>query len=115
MDNLFGFLDMLGNYDERRVDRYENDEILVSTVEVTDGDKPFETAIKHPEYGKTGAMIIVEKYDTVEQAQKGHTKWVELVKTDTLPDTLVDCQNAAVSKLINAENLTYTRKKKKEK
>lgn len=94
--------DMLGNYEQRKVNLYRKDSLFISTVKVTDGDKIYETAIAHPEYNK-GTLIIVDKYDTIEEAKRGHEKWVITMTSDNLPEKLVDCQNSWISKLAGPE------------
>ena len=51
---MFDYFSMAGNYDERKVGRWDSGDRLkmVSTCSVTDGRKPFETAIAHPAYNK---------------------------------------------------------------
>ena len=105
---MFNFFNMLGNYDNRKVDKYEKDDLLVSTVECNDGDKAFETAICHPFYNDD-KHVIVEAYNTKQLAQEGHDKWVK-VMTTTKPDFLEDCQNASISKYMN--NIKFYRKEK---
>jgi len=100
---MFGFLDMMGNYETRKVDRYDGESLMVSTAAVTDGDYPFETAILHPDYND-GNHVIVEAYDDREAAQSGHDKWVKIMTGDPLPDKLRDCANAAVAKFIGEED-----------
>lgn len=95
---MFGFMDMMGNYDSRKVDRYETEGLLVSTCSVTDGQKPFETAVSHRSYND-GKWVIVEMYDTEAKAQIGHLNWVKTMTADALPKKLVDCCNAEVSQL----------------
>lgn len=34
---MLGFMDMLGNYEDRKVGRYDNGELIISTAFVTDG------------------------------------------------------------------------------
>ncbi len=95
-------------YEDRKVARYEEDALAVSTVMVEDGSKPFETAVKHPDYDKN--WIVVEAYDTRELAQAGHDKWVVAMTTGELPDALVDCANCMAASVINPEDLTFVRK-----
>ena len=98
---MFNFIDMMGNYDSRMVDRHEEEDLLVSTCRVTDGQKPFETAVAHPEYND-GSMVVVEMYDTEGEAQIGHLNWVKTMTADDLPKELVDCCNAGVGQLAEA-------------
>lgn len=95
---MFDFMGMMGNYDSRKVDRYDDDDIFISTAMVTDGQKPFETAVAHPEYND-GKIVIVEMYDTEGEAQIGHLNWVKTMTADILPKEIVDCCNAGVSQL----------------
>lgn len=87
---------MANNYDDRKVGRFEEGRVLVSTAEVCDGDKPFETAVRHPEYNG-GDYIIVEAYDTRTLAETGHAAWVERMTSDALPHSLTDCNNASTT------------------
>jgi hypothetical protein len=97
--NMFGpILQMMGNYENRVVDRYEGNGMVVDTAAVTDGKQPYETGLAHPEYNK-GNYVIVEAYDTKEEAKKGHAKWVKKMTAKSLPKSLIDCQNAAISQL----------------
>ena len=73
---LFDFLEMSGNYEERKVANYSEGKLVVDTCAVTDSSKPYETGITHPDY-KDGDWIVVELYDTKEQALEGHDKWVK--------------------------------------
>ena len=101
MDNLFGFLTDVGNYDDRKIDRYDDGDMAVSTAAVSDGRDPFETAVMHPEYND-GQWVIVESYDSRESAKAGHAKWVSVMTADTLPNELADCGNSTVSQFLDA-------------
>lgn len=98
MNNMFDFFRDAGNYDQRRVGRDDFDWGFVSTARVSDGVKPYETAIQSEEYAppadptKTDAMVIVESYDTADEARAGHAKWRALM-IDAPPAELVDCGN----------------------
>ena len=95
---MFEFLSMLGDYEQRKVACYDEDGVFVSTAAVCDGRKPFETAVEHPRYND-GKLVIVECYDTREDAEKGHKLWVRLMTAKRLPTVLTDCTNAEVSQL----------------
>ena len=92
------FLDA-GNYNSRKVGRDETPHGFVSTVCVSDGVKPYETAVQDSRYAhpSTGAdsMVIVENYDTIEEAKAGHAKWVAKMTgpREALPFNLIDCGN----------------------
>ena len=80
---------MAGNYEQRKVDRFEKDGMTIDTCSVTDAPHPFETGIEHPEY-KYGSWCIVEYYDTKEEAQEGHNRWVAKMTAKELPEYLDD-------------------------
>ena len=84
---MMGMFEMMGNYASRKVARFEKDDLMVSTCSVTDADKPYETAVAHPSYND-GKIVIVEDYNTVEEAQTGHDKWVKTMTAKKLPATL---------------------------
>ena len=93
---MFDFLNMIGNYKERKVECYEKDGLLVDTCYVTDSDKPYETAVVHPAYNK-GKIVIVELYNTKENAKKGHKKWVKKMTSKKLPRFLKDASTATIA------------------
>ena len=66
---MFDFLLMADNYEERKVDRFEKDTLIIDTCFVSDGSLPYETAIQHEEYNE-GKWVIVENYPDKESAQK---------------------------------------------
>jgi hypothetical protein len=97
---MFDFILDIGNYESRRVGRWDSEcgKKMVSTAAVSDGDHPYETAFKHPEYNG-GGMVIVEAYDSRSDALAGHERWVKTMTDGPLPDVLVDCCNDGISKL----------------
>ena len=95
---MFNFLGMVGNYEQRKVGRYEKGELLVSTAEVNDSKSPYETAVAHPKYN-SGKIVIVEMYDSMAMALRGHKKWVSKMKSKTLPKKLVDVSTSEVALL----------------
>lgn len=103
---MFSFYQMAGNYEDRKVGRDDFDWGFVSTAEVCDGVKPYETVVEHNRYGK---MVIVENYDTKEEAQQGHTKWVNTMTSDDLPKVLVDCNNSGVAQFGAALGLDFSK------
>jgi hypothetical protein len=94
---MFDFLSMLGNYKERKVKNTEINNAVIDTCAITDSSKPFETGICHPNYN-SGRWIIVELYDTKEEAEEGHDRWVE-VFSSSLPSKLVDVSDCDIVKL----------------
>ena len=100
--NIFDFMKDINDYESRKVGRWEEGEKMVSTVIVSDGAKPFETAISHPGYNN-GKWIIVASYDDLEAAKVGHEKWVKMVIEDCLPNKLVDVHNSWISQMMDDE------------
>lgn len=98
---MFNFLLDAGNYESRKVARYDSDGLMVSTARVSDGAQPFETAVRHPSYNE-GKVVIVEAYDDHASAQAGHNRWVALMTSEALPDKLVDCCNSEIGSLAGA-------------
>lgn len=100
---MFSFL-TADNYEDRKIDLYEDDNHYISTCYVPDGNHPYETGIASKLYldskDREDEFCIVEAYYTKEQAQLGHNKWVDLFQSGNLPDTLVDCKNAKLSQFI---------------
>lgn len=109
---MFDFLKDIGTYQDRVVGRSEYDWGFISTAYCSDGYRPYETGIKTSEYARQGndkpLMIIVEAYDTKEEAKAGHDKWVETMKTR--PEYLDDCINCAWAELYNEGELRQYRK-----
>jgi hypothetical protein len=105
------------NYDDRKIGRWDSEdgESMVSTAEVTDGRKPYETAVQTPDYND-GQMIIVECYDDKEDAKLGHEKWLAMVLEDKLPLVLTDCCNASISQRISdtGGTMTFGKRNKRE-
>lgn len=103
---MFNFL-FMEPYEKRMVDRYEVNGLIVSTAKVNDGIQLFETAVSSKEYGNS-RYIVVESYDTREEAQEGHNRWVQKMTTCP-PSILVECQNSITSQLLDQEDLTFHR------
>ena len=103
-------MDMLGNYEQRKVARYEEGELVIDTCSVTDGNKPYETAVAHPQYDNR-EFIIVDAYDTREESLAGHENWVSKMTTEPLPNELVDCLNSDVAKLANMAGVEHIYKR----
>lgn len=95
---MLDFVNMIGNYQERKVERFENKECIVDTCAVTDSTQPFETAISHASYND-GKWIVVELYPTMALASKGHRKWVKTMTADILPAKLKNVSTAFIALL----------------
>ena len=63
--------------------------LRVSTVINSDSNKPYETAIAHTNYNH-GNWIVVEEYDTKEQAKEGHERWILRMSSSPLPEVLIE-------------------------
>jgi len=98
---MFDFLSMIGTYEARKVARLEQDDLVVSTARVTDSNRPYETGISHPNYSD-GKWVIVESYDSLEDAKAGHDKWVGRMTTEPLPAQLVDCANSGIGQFVRS-------------
>lgn len=110
---MFDFFSMVGNYEQRAVARFEEGHLIIDTCAVTDSTQPYETGVCHPAYND-GAWVIVELYDTKEEAQVGHDKWIKTMAADELPDSLRDVSSAGIAELCDVfvpddEWRTYSR------
>ncbi len=95
MPNFLDVLEMMGTHEERKVECFEQDGLVVDTCAVTNvGDFPYETGIKDSHYGGDGGWVIVECYKTKEAATLGHTKWVKVMTATKPPDELIDVSMA---------------------
>lgn len=99
---MFDFTGMMFNYEQRKV---ANDKLSngaeIDTCAVNDSDQPFETAVHHPNYNGNN-WIIVEMYDTKDEAAAGHHHWVDIMKADKLPKVLTDVSSCTILKLGDA-------------
>jgi len=93
---MFGILGMINNYELRKVANTQVGGASIDTCAVTDSARPYETGIKHSRYND-GWWIIVQLYDSKEEAEVGHKKWVELFSRDELPPRLVDVNESCFS------------------
>jgi hypothetical protein len=98
---MFKFLSMLDTYEDRKVARYEQGGLFISTALVNDSDDPYETAVAHPAYND-GEIVIVETYGDLDSAKAGHEKWVSIMTRPELPAKLVDTSTALIAKLCRA-------------
>lgn len=110
---MFSFLSMADNYEERKVGYEQTPYGFISTVAVSDGTHPYETAVQDDRYvndsdpSDTG-MTIVEGYDSREEAEQGHARWRALMLDSVPPATLADCQNSFISQMLPASTLTWS-------
>lgn len=82
---LFGFLDMVGTYEQRVVANTKTSAYEIDTALVTDRVYPYETAVRANGY-RDGEWIVLEYANTKEDAQAVHKKWEE-----TLAKSLPSC------------------------
>jgi len=99
MNNSFGFFNMAGTIQQRRVKHFEDIKrhVVVDTSAVICSDKPYETAIKYPKYN-SGDWVVVQVYDTKNKAIVGHNKWVKKLTADRLSKTLKDVSLCVIAK-----------------
>ena len=113
MDGLLSLLSLFGEKDE--VARDETGDVIVDTCYRSETGM-FETGVSHPQYN-SGKWIIVEEYETREQARAGHDKWLAVMTADELPDTLVDVSTAWAAGMLRElepDLLTFHRNEKAE-
>lgn len=110
---MFKFLTDFGTYEDRKVARFESQDLLVSTAAVSDSEYPFETAVSHREYDG-GSWIVVENYDSREEAQEGHKKWVDIMTSEFLPDALHDVSGADIAQFLDEACVGSWREKRRE-
>ena len=110
---MFEFLFDIENYEDRKVGRDDFPWGFISTAKVSDGNRPYETAVAHDKYRDDGRLVIVEAYNTKQAAIKGHDKWIKTMTSKKLPKTLTDCQNAGVSAFLDSKDLVYPLRKGK--
>ena len=101
---MFDFLNMMGNYEARKVANYQEDGLVIDTCAVTDSSMPFETGICHPLYNG-GDWIIVELYPDKESAVEGHEKWVGTMTASELPPELRDMSSATLADMLDSSGL----------
>ncbi len=98
---LGNFMEMMGNYESRKIGNHEGDDFVVSTCRVNDSDQPFETAVSCKELND-GKWIIVEMYDYTKQAELGHEKWIEHMQTTPKKDLeLKDVSTSEIKKMLD--------------
>lgn len=99
---MLGLLYMIGNYEDRKVDRFESDLFTIDTAAITDRDQAYETAIAHKDF-RDGNWIILGWRQTKEEAQKFHDEMV----------AYYTCHGETVQKIEDVyEGVMYIRKEK---
>lgn len=69
--------------------------LVISTIEVKESHKPYETAVSHSRYSN-GAWIVVETYSSLADAVDGHQRWISKME-GRLPNQLIDKSQAYVA------------------
>ncbi len=96
LSGLFGDHTCLERHEEH--DDSGNLALIVSTVQASDTDHKYETAISHIDINPE-QWVIVEEYDTLEEATTGHQKWIETMTGDEPPESLEDVSTCWAKKL----------------
>ena len=94
-------MDMANTYEQRKVDRFERDGLIVDTCAVTDSAQPYETGISDERYND-GDWVIVELYPTKKAAEAGHARWVRRMTAKNPPGQLEDVSSAETAQLCDA-------------
>jgi hypothetical protein len=71
----------------------------IDTCRVYDSKLPYETGIRHQAYND-GHWVIVEAYNTKEDAIKGHQRWVKLLY-NKLPENIVGIDHTEIGEIMN--------------
>lgn len=58
MDGLFGFSSMGNDYEQRKIARYEDDDLIIDICRVTDSAQDYETAVSHRAYNNSDWVIV---------------------------------------------------------
>ena len=95
-DSLHSALESLINCMPVRIARYETSSTLVSTILAPDTNK-YETCILDSKYNN-GQAIVVQEYETEEEALIGHNNWVLKIR-ETSPEIIVDVSSNPFAKL----------------
>jgi hypothetical protein len=103
---MFGFMGMTDNYEDRLIKNTKAGKAEIDTAAVGDSDQPYETGIKHPLYND-GGWVIVEMYDSKEDAKKGHQEWVDIFSKDELPNNLKDVSTFDVKQMFGGDDEVY--------
>ncbi len=106
---MFDFL-LAAPFEDRKVARHKAGDLIVSTVSMNDGRKPYETAVCHPDYNDN-KWVIVDCYDTREEARLGHEHWIAVMSQEELPDELIDVANSKIQQFL-AGTVVFKRKSK---
>ncbi len=77
-------------YSERKIAReWATVDILVSTAEVPDGIRPYETAVRY----RGGEWRVIAAYHSSNDALAGHECWMATFRAGTRPDAVASIFN----------------------
>lgn len=106
---MFSFMDIIGSYEQRKVNNFKKGALEIDTVAVNDSLQPYETAVKCPSFNDNN-WVIVEMYDNKRKAIEGHNRWVKKL-SKKLPSKLKDVSTSTIKLLTGVGDTTYERKK----
>lgn len=81
--------------------------LIVDTASVSDAEQVWETAVCHPAYN-LGNWVAVEMYETRTQAEAGHTKWVQIMTAEQLPERLFEVSTALIIRIDERFGANYS-------
>ena len=85
---MFGWLDMVGNHEQRKVANDKTEDFVLDTCLVTDRDWTYETAIAHKDFNG-GYWIVLDGFDSKEDAAEMHKEWFRIFTTNC-PEKITD-------------------------
>lgn len=85
MFGLFGYMDMIGNYEERVVKNDKCADFTLDTARVTDRNWIYETAVAHSGFNN-GDWIILDGCMSKEQAVEMHDKWLNKLQNEDITE-----------------------------
>ena len=95
------------------INQYFDDTVFVSTIRGFDTGR-YETAIQHPDYNDGDIIIVASGYESMEAAEEGHNKWVEIMTSDILPESIPEMSDSGIAilgKITGAIPMEHERKK----
>jgi hypothetical protein len=81
----------------QKIARFDDGDLFVSTILANDTGK-YETGISHEVYNPK--IVIVEEYETEEQAIAGHAKWLKVMQENPAKE-LTDVSSALIAQLLS--------------
>jgi hypothetical protein len=96
VDNMFR--NLFESHENRLVENTSINGAEIDTCKVYDSKLLYETGIRHREYND-GHWVIVEAYNTKDDAMKGHQRWVKLLYKK-LPENLVGIDQTEIGEIM---------------